>query len=123
MLEAQYARKLEVEKATGQIINAVFFPYDTGAPIGSFRKSWASACKRAGLPGLFFHDLRRTAARNLIRAGVPETVSMQLTGHLTASIFRRYAIVDEAMLQEGAAKLSAHYAAAEPTRKVVPLAR
>ncbi len=123
VLEAQHTRKLEVEKATGRIIDAVFFRYDTGAPIGSFRKSWASARQRAGLPGLFFHDLRRTAARNLIRAGVPETVAMQLTGHLTASIFRRYAIIDESMLQEGAAKLTAHYAAAEPTRKVVPLAR
>jgi integrase len=68
--------------------------HDHGEPIQSFRKSWASACKRAGLEGLLFHDLRRSAVRNLTRAGVPRPVAMQITGHRTESVYRRYDIVD-----------------------------
>src|SRR5437867_12308911 len=55
------------------------------------------------------HDLRRTAVRNLERAGVPRSAAMKLVGHKTESIYRRYAITDEAMLQEAGAKLSAFH--------------
>src|SRR6185503_2425089 len=61
------------------------------------------------LKGLIPHDLRRTAVRNLERAGVPRSAAMKLVGHKTESIYRRYAITDEAMLQEAGAKLSAFH--------------
>ncbi len=51
------------------------------------------------------HDFRRTAVTNMKRAGVPRSVAMKLTGHKTESVYRRYAIVDKAMLREGAEKL------------------
>jgi integrase len=62
-----------------------------GRCIGDFRKSWATACKRAGVPGLLFHDLRRTAGRRLEDAGVPRSVAMRITGHKTESMYLRYA--------------------------------
>ncbi len=65
-----------------------------GEPILEFRKAWETACADAGVPDLKFHDLRRTAVRNMRRAGVPQVVRMRITGHRTDSMERRYNIVD-----------------------------
>ena len=54
----------------------------------------ASACKHAGGAGLLFHDLRRTATRNLRRAGIAELSLMKIGGWGTRLAFERYAIVD-----------------------------
>lgn len=67
-----------------------------GAPIRDFRAAWRTACVRAGVPALLVHDLRRSAARNLIAAGVDEVVAQRILGHATASMFRRYRIVGTA---------------------------
>jgi integrase len=93
------------ERAQARIIPQVF--HRGGRAIHSFRRSWKEACKKAGVPGLLFHDLRRSAVRNLERASVPRSVAMKLTGHKTESIYRRYAIVAEADLREAGVKLSA----------------
>ena len=68
-------------------------------------------CRKAGVPGRLFHDLRRTAVRNLERAGVPRSWGMRLTGHRTEAVFRRYAIVAEQDLRDGVERLAAWQAA------------
>jgi hypothetical protein len=52
----------------------------------------------------------RNALRNLERAGVPQSTAMAMVGHKTASIYRRYAIIDEAVIREGSEKLAALHA-------------
>jgi integrase len=65
-----------------------------GEPIQNIRWAWSNACNAADIPDLKFHDLRRTAVRNMRRAGVPQVVRMRITGHRTDSMERRYNIVD-----------------------------
>lgn len=81
------------------------FTREDGSRVRDFRGAWVSLCQRAGVPGLLFHDLRRSAVRNLERAGVPRSVATKITGHKTEAVYRRYAIVSEADLAEATRKL------------------
>ena len=81
-----------------------------GIPIRRWRTAWRTACQAAGVPTRFLHDCRRTAARNLIRASVPERVAMLLTGHKTRAIFDRYNIINEQELLEAGDQLVAYLA-------------
>jgi len=73
--------------------------------IVSFRKTWIAACRLAGCPGRIPHDFRRTAVRNLVRAGIPERVAVTMTGHKTRAVFERYNIVSPGDLLDAARKL------------------
>ena len=72
--------------------------------------AWRTACQAAWVPTRFLHDCRRTAARNLIRASVPERVAMLLTGHKSRAIFDRYNIINEQELLEAGDQLVAYLA-------------
>lgn len=74
----------------------------SGRKIGQIKRGWKSACEQVGLEGRLFHDFRRTASRNLIRAGIPQSVVMEITGHKTDSVFRRYDIVSDEDKKEAA---------------------
>ena len=89
-----------------------------GHRIGDFRKVWRNACEAAGVPSTLFHDLRRSAVRNMTKAGVDQAVAMKITGHKSTSVYRRYRIVDEKDLRDALAKTQASLR--QLTRVVLP---
>jgi integrase len=101
-----------------ELLKSVWAPFGTvfqihGKPVGDFRKTWKTACYKAGIPCIvrpvkkggqpgqvvvvkclrIFHDFRRSGARQMSNDGVPQPVIMDLMGHKTDSMFRRYRIV------------------------------
>jgi integrase len=81
-----------------------------GQGISEIKRAWNTARKAAGLPNVLLHDLRRTAVRNMIRAGVPERTAMLISGHKTRSVFDRYNIIDERDIQNAGRALEAYHA-------------
>jgi hypothetical protein len=133
VIEAQRAYTAAVERRTGREVPWLF--HREGSPVKSFRSAWRAASKRVQLQveaavqgttpkalwkamsreerrefkglGRIPHDFRRTAVRNLVRAGVSQKVAMELTGHLTPSVFDRYNITDDRDRRDAVAKLAA----------------
>jgi len=121
LLKWQRERTVAVEKKIDKIVGPVF--HRDGKAIRDFRGAWEKACITAKVPGRLVHDFRRTAVRNLEQAGVPRSVAMKLTGHLTETVYRRYAIVSPADLKAGVEKLAKHHVEqSEPAKVLVVLA-
>lgn len=124
VLEAQRAAHDRLKKA-GIVAPWVFFRMVAKGrggkrrpkPIRRFNKAWKLACVAAGVPGRIPHDLRRTAVRNLVRAGVSERVAMRLTGHKTRSVFERYNIVSDGDLGTAASRIDASTTTTPPASR------
>jgi integrase len=116
VLDEQHAAAERLTRKPGTIARYVFC-YTTGQKTGQritesgFNKAWRKARVAAGCPGRIPHDFRRTAVRNLVRAGVPERVAMQLTGHKTRAVFERYNIVSSGDLRDAARRLDTYASA------------
>jgi len=100
----------EYEIVEGQIGISAWVFHREGKPVVDLRKRWMAACKAAKLPGRLFHDLRRTAGRDMVRGGVPETVAMRVTGHKTRAMFDRYNITSTDDIREAQRRTRAYRA-------------
>ncbi len=107
VLTQQIEKTAELERETGRVVPWLF--HRDGKPIKDFRKAWALTCQRAGLAGKVPDDFRRTAVRNLERAGVPRSTTMAIVGHRSESVYRGIAMADDMTLKESAVKLAAFH--------------
>lgn len=111
VIERRWAAR-RFRAADGSAGLSAFVFHNRGRPLQDFKHSWASACERAGVPEKLFHDLRRTAVRNMIRAGVPQSVAMAISGHRTVSMFLRYNITSDEDLRRAIRQTQAHLGSA-----------
>jgi integrase len=83
------------------------FLYD-GTPVKGIKRAFRTALKEAGIRGFRFHDLKHCAATNLRRAGVDTATAMQIVGHKSDKMWKRYNAIEESDLINAAKKLNTY---------------
>jgi integrase len=127
VLERAHARRMARAKDAGALERLIFWRVYDGRPrpglqrgdvtrVVDFRQVWASACREARAGRILFHDFRRTALRNLRRAGVDRRTCMLISGHLTEATFERYLIDRDLEIGTAMDKVAAYVESLPVTR-------
>jgi integrase len=117
-LKEVFNNQWEARKKGQRLLPYVFLNHDGSDKVKRFDKAWNTACKVAKIGKTLFHDLRRTAVRNMVRAGIPERVAMMVSGHKTRLVFERYNIVNDTDLKLAAQKQEIYLQAQDSYKKV-----
>ena len=104
---------LEMMKTRFAIASGSYVFHRNGKRVVSFYKIWNKSLQQAGLPKKLFHDLRRTAVTNLNRARVPPQVGMQISGHLTDSVYKDYNQIMLDDMREAVVRVSDYLSASQ----------
>ena len=120
-LTAELATIME-QRVTARRLDCPYIFHRNGKEMGECRKVWKRACTEAGVSGKLLHDLRRSAVRNMVRAGVNPDIARQISGHRTPAIFSRYNIISETDLRQAIEQTSA-YLASLPAKSNVQVLR
>ena len=98
-------RMLLTELRRGKKGDDYLFTRENGEVVKDFRGTWDDLTEAAGVPGLLFHDFRRSSVRNMIRRGVPQKTARTVSGHKTDAVFSRYNIVSEDDIRDAARRI------------------
>jgi integrase len=98
-------RMLLTELRRGKKPEDFLFTRENGEMVKDFRGTWDALTEAAGIPGLLFHDFRRSSVRNMIRRGVPQKTARTVSGHKTDAVFSRYNIVSEDDIRDAAKRI------------------
>lgn len=131
LIARRWEKPIVCRKDGTTVISEYVFHRGDGKKFGDFEKAWASACRAAGLvrlvmqshsglkevPSKTFHDFRRTAYRNMRKAGIDKDVARTIVGHKTDYLARRYQIYDAGEKEAALNQLQAYLSVVESKRE------
>ena len=83
-------RVMQILKGRIRRIGCPYVFHKNGKKLGSIKTAFNAACRRAEIEDFRLHDVRHMAITRLVKAKLPESAIMLISGHRTRKVFDRY---------------------------------